>query len=97
MDRFGVTYSESNYINYWYMEEDLPELEAELKVIEDSMGDQMELYEAFFSKGRGYNNQTMEEAGLDKKHLSDYADYKFAERVRDYVKEHGQCSFEVEL
>ena len=96
MDRFGVTYSEPNYINYYYETEDLPALEAELKVIEDSMGDQMEVYEAFFSKGRGYNDKILGEEGIDRKHLSDYADYKFAERVRDYVKEHGECSFEVE-
>lgn len=29
--------------------------------------------------------------------LSEYADYKFGVRLRDYVKEHGTCEFEVEL
>ena len=97
MDRFGSAYGEPNYISYYYREDDLETLDAELKVIEGSMGDQLLKYQTFFNEGKSYNDNTLKESGLDKKHLSDYADYSFAIRVRDYVKEHGECSFEVEL
>jgi hypothetical protein len=97
MDRFGVPYSEPSYICYYYDREDLEAMEAELKVIEESMGDQLQRYEEFFSLDHGYNEMMLIEAGLDLKHLSDYADYSFAVEVRDYIKEHGNCGIEVEV
>ena len=96
MDRFGVSYSEPDYISYHYDSEDLEEMEKELDSIKTSMGEQFEKYEDFFKKGRGYNQEILRENDLDPKHLSDYADYSFAIKVRDYIKEHDSCSFEVE-
>ena len=97
MNRFGVHYSEPNYICYYYDREDLEDMEAELKVIEESMGDQLQKYEEFFSLNPWYSDNALLDAGLDLKHLKDYADYSFAVKVRDYIKEHGTCGIEVEL
>lgn len=96
MDRFGSTFHEPNYICYYYDESNLPEMNRELKAIEDSMGEQMQKYDEFFGEGRGYNKKMIIEAGLDPKHLNDYADYTFAQKVKAYILEHRECSFEVE-
>ena len=96
MDRFGSSYYEPSYICYSYCEDDLEYMREEFKAIEESMGDQMQKYDEFFAKAGGYNRKMMEEAGLDPKHLNDYADYGFAKEVEAYIVEHGYCNFEVE-
>ena len=96
MDRFGASYYEPNYIDYCYTVDHLEDMRAELKSIEESMGDQMQKYEEFFAEARGYTTKMMEKEGLDPKHLNDYADYEFAKKVEAYVIEHGECNFEVE-
>lgn len=96
MDRFGVSYSEYAYINYYYGEDDLPALQEELKAIEDSLGDTMQRIDDFFEQRNSYNDAMLTEANITKDQLSDYADYKFAKKVEAYIIEHGECSFEVE-
>ena len=96
MDRFGSSFYEPSYICYSYCKDDLEAMREEFRAIEESMGDQMQKYDKFFSESSWYNNKMLEEAGLDLKHLNEYADYKFAKKVEACVVEYGDCNFEVE-
>lgn len=96
-DRFGVNEYEPDIIEYSAHKENLPTINAELKAIEDKMGEQMAKYDEFFADGRGYNESTLIEAGLDPTLLKDYADYGFGVKLRDCINEQGDCYFQAEL
>lgn len=101
-DRFGVTGCEPSSIEYWFSEEDLGAVEAELATIKDTIGDEnMKAIDYFFDTTNSYNDTIMEENGLSVElwntHSSDYADYRLGIKIRDCIKESGQCSFNAEL
>lgn len=101
-DRFGFTGEQPLYLNYYYDESYLPQIEEELKNIEKFLGDNLKKLDEFFGNCKGYTNDELQKVlGMtesdSQKVLSEYADYKFGIRLRDYVKENGTCEFEVEL
>lgn len=99
-DRFGVTYSEPNYVDYYFEEEDLQGVEDEIKAIEDKLGNYKLAFDEFFEKVNGYNDDTLKEHHLLeawKKHSADYADLLLGYKIRDRIKEHNYCSFTAEL
>lgn len=102
-DRFGSTGFEPNYISYFFDKELLPKVEAELKVIENTIGlDNMKLIDSFFESVNGYNDKIMKEFHPDllsiwNTHASDYTDYKLGKKIRDYLLEHNYCKFNAEL
>jgi hypothetical protein len=96
-DRFGCVESSPEVIDYYADEDHLPTINEALKNIEDKMGDQLAKYEDVFSRINGYNDNTLEQEGLDIALLEDYADYKFGIKLRDCITEHGSCSFTAEL
>ena len=99
-DRFGVTSKtseEPNYIPYYFDEDNLDDVEKEIKNIEESLGDKLQTIENFFKDNNGYNDDMLEKAGITKDELSDYADLGLGKQIRDCIKETGQCSFEAEL
>ena len=53
-DRFGVTASEPSYINYYFDEENLEDVENEIKNIKESLGEWKEKLDNFFNKVSGY-------------------------------------------
>ena len=102
-DRFGVKGCEPNYISYYFHQENLEDINNELKNIENNLGPHLKTLESFFEKVRGYNDQevqtllnlsTIEEA---KFMLSEYADYRLGLKIKNKVEEIGECSFEAEL
>jgi hypothetical protein len=96
-DRFGVTGYEPNYITYNFQKEDLEGVEQEIKNIEESLGDKLEIIDNFFKENNGYNDEMIEKVGIDKDELRDYADLGLGKQIRDCIKETGQCSFEAEF
>lgn len=96
-DRFGVSHNEPSYVEYNYEEDDLPRVEEEIKVIEDELGDKLQVIEKFFENNNGYNDEMLEEAGITKQELKEYADLVLGVKIRDCIKENGSCSFEAEL
>jgi hypothetical protein len=96
-DRFGVTHSEPNYVSYWYQEEDLQGVEDEIKVIEDNLGNKIEVMDKFFDSVCSYTDEQLEELGISRDNLSEYADLKLGIKIRDCIKENGGCSFNAEL
>jgi len=86
------------YIPYYFTEEDhLEEIQAELKNIEDKLGDNLKKIDDFFEKVNGYNDDMLKENDISKEHLSDYADYKLGKKIEECVIRTGQCSFDAEL
>jgi hypothetical protein len=96
-DRFGVIGSDPNYLKYWFDESNLEEVEAEINNIQDSLGDKLKIIEDFFEKNNGYTNEMLKEADITEEELSEYADLKLGIKIRDHIRDFGQCSFQAEL
>lgn len=95
--RFGGYASEPQYIYYNFYEEHLEDVQAELKRIEDKLGDKMAIIDKFFQDNEFYNDKMLEDAGISRAELSDYADYGLGKQIEQCIIENGQCSFEAEL
>ena len=95
-DRFGVTGEQPNILTYYFDESNLEDVEEEIKNIEDSLGDKLQLIDKFFEERNGYNDQMLKEAGITQDELRDYADLGLGKKIRDCIKENGYCSFEAE-
>lgn len=96
-DRFGVTGEEPSYLNYYFDEDNLEDVEAEIKNIEETLGDKLGIIDKFIEENNGYNDEKLKEIGITKNELSDYADLGLGKQIRDCIKETGSCSFEAEL
>lgn len=96
-DRFGVSYNEPNFVTYDYYESDLEAVETEIKSIEDSLGDKLQVIEKFFEGIAGYNDEMLTKEGITREELSEYADLGLGIQIRDCIKENGECHFEAEL
>ena len=95
--RFGGVESEPAYIDYYFDEEHLEEVETEIKNIEDSLGDKVQILDKFFESYDGYTDKNIEDLGISMEELSDYADLGLGIKIRDQIKEFGVCSFKAEL
>jgi hypothetical protein len=95
-DRFGVTGETPNVLNYYFSEENLEDVEEEIQNIEEALGDKVRIIDEFFASRESYNDEALEEAGISKHELSEYADLQLGKKIRDCIKEDGQCEFEAE-
>ena len=96
-DRFGSTGCEPNYIEYYFDEGDLEKVQAELKRIEDKLGDKMQVIDKFFEENYGYNDDMLVSAGITRSELSEYADYGLGKKIEQCIISTGQCEFTAEL
>ena len=96
-DRFGQRGYEPSYIEYYYTDDDLDEVEAEIKRIEDELGDKVEALDKFFSERYSYSDDELSEIGIDQHDISEYSDLGLGRQIRDCIKERGVCSFTAEL
>ena len=96
-DRFGVMGEQPEELNYFFTEDDLEAVEEEIKNIEDSLGEKKQILDDFFKEARGYSDQDIEELGVSRDELNDYADLELGIKIRDCIKEFGTCSFDAEL
>jgi hypothetical protein len=96
-DRFGQRGYEPNYIEYYYDEDNLDEVEAEIKRIENELGDKLAALDSFFSSRHSYSDDELSEIGIDGHDISEYADLGLGKQIRDCIKENGACSFTAEL
>ena len=96
-DRFGVTYNEPSYVNYYFTEDDLKGVEDEIKNIEESLGDKLKIITDFFSKTSAYNDDSLLHLGVSKKDLEDFADRLLGLQIRDCIIENGDCNFDAEI
>jgi hypothetical protein len=95
--RFGGQVNVPSVIEYsFYEEDDLESIEAEIKAIEDKLGDKINIIANFFETNNGYNDE-MIKPFFTEGELSDYADLLLGRQIRDHVKEFGECHFDAEL
>ena len=96
-ERFGGQSAEPSYVDFYFSSDDLDDINAEIKKIEDSLGDKKQLIDDFFKDNNGYNDQMLADAGITGEQLSDYADLGLGIQIRDCVVANGYCNFEAEL
>jgi len=100
-DRFGVHYTELDYVDYYFDKEDLPKVEKELKYIEETIGlNNLVKLTNFFDTCKFCGKEELNKKGLLDiwtKYKVDYADYLLGIKIRDCIKEQGYCSFTAEL
>jgi hypothetical protein len=96
-DRFGVIGEAPAELQYFFYEENLVEIEEEILNIENSLGEKKQIIDKFFEENNGWNDKGLEEAGISKEELSEYADLELGIKIRDCIKENGECSFTAEL
>jgi hypothetical protein len=96
-DRFGVEGEQPNELQYYFTEENLVEIEEEILNIEHSLGEKKQILDEFFKTGSGYTDKQIEELGISRSELSDYADLGLGIKIRDQLKEFGTCEFTAEI
>jgi|11BtaG_2_1085332.scaffolds.fasta_scaffold30951_3 hypothetical protein len=92
-DRFGSTYVEPSYVDYYFDEDQLPTINAELNSLQAAF----DKVSKFVEKHETYSNKMLQEANISNQELSDYADYRLGKQIKDCIEEHGNCSFTAEL
>jgi hypothetical protein len=100
-DRFGVEGTPPNYLEYYFDENDLENVDEEIALITETIGeDNLAKLEEFFHTHHGYNAEMLKEHNLEDiwhTHAEDYADIVLGIKIRDCIVETGSCSFEAEL
>jgi len=99
---FGGSESEPNYLNYYFDEDDLPEIKAGIKKCQEELGEYKEKLDKFFKEWEAYNDEILaKELGIPSKKVREllkwYARLGLGEKILKSVKENGQCEFEAEL
>ena len=95
--RFGGEESEPAYLEYWFDESHFEQVEAEIKNIKESLGDKLKIIEDFFEKNNGYTDVMLNQVKITREELSEYADLELGIKIRDHIRDFGQCSFQAEL
>ena len=101
-DRFGVTGHQPEELYYYFDEENLPEIQEGLKIIEEFLGNNLVKLHKFFEENTSYSDEKLAEylnvdLGVTKRLLSEYADYELGLKILKAVQENGQCEFTTEL
>ena len=95
-DRFGVSGTQPEVLNYYFSEDDLEGVEQGIADIEQDLGDKVKVIDDFFEGKDSYNDEALAEAGITQDELREYADLDLGKKIRDCIKENGQCEFEAE-
>ena len=94
--RFGGTECEPSYIEYYFGEEDLENINKELETIKTNLGDIFDKFEEIDIENTGYSNKTLNDINATEEHLSEYADYLLGVEIRDCILKTGECNFQAE-
>jgi hypothetical protein len=96
-DRFGVCHNEPNYVEYCFFEDNLEGVQEEIENILEELGEKIETIDKFFEGNGSYTMEMLIEVGIDEGDLGEYADLLLGIKIRNCIKENGQCIFEAEL
>ena len=101
-DRFGVTGYQPETLEYWFREKDLESVEDEINSIIKSLGKYKDLLDKFFDEKYVYNDEQLSyhlqvDEKKTKELLREYADLELGIKIRDCIKENGECSFSAEM
>ena len=95
-DFFGVE-GRTDYLEYYYTNDDIESIEKGIATCLETLGDNKEKFDKFFERENGYNDQMLNEAGLNRDLLEWYARLKLGEKILNKVKETGECVFQAEI
>jgi hypothetical protein len=95
--RFGGQEFEPQYIEYYFSEDDLTEVNEEIDRIIAILGDKKKIIEDFFESKMSYQDKDLTDLGITEDILREYADLKLGIQIRDCVVEKGHCNFDAEL
>jgi len=100
-DQFGVTGEQPNELYYYFDESNLQEVNEQIEILENELGDWKQKLDEFFNKVNGYNKQIVEEHGLDyymfEKMIKHYADLELGLDIKKCIEENGSCEFTAEI
>jgi len=105
-DRFGKPGCAPGYLEYYYEDDNMPELKLELKVIEESLGAHKRALQIYFDLYKTEYDAPMDfpeylkRAELPKltgEQYKEYVDYALGRQILDCVEREGSCSFTAEL
>jgi|688.fasta_scaffold2343650_1 hypothetical protein len=95
--RFGGQMCTPQYLEFYFCEDDLKSVNAEILAIETKLGDKKRILEEFFNVNNGYNDKMIADLGITREDLEDYADLKLGIKIKNCIIETGECNFEGEL
>ena len=96
-DRFGFKGQEPQHLEYYFMDDDLEQVEAEILNIETSLGDKLEVLKDLFENYDIYDDDLLREKNIIEHDLSEYADLLLGIKIRDCINRTTECSFTAEL
>ncbi len=96
-DRFGVTGNQPEHLEYYFCEDNLADINAEIESIETNLGDKLQKIEDFFAEKDAYNPKDLIINNISEDDVSEYADLKLGRMIRDCVEASGSCSFDAEF
>jgi len=94
-ERFGA--KEQSLTSIPYYTDNKEEAQEEIKEIEKALGSKLAKIDQFFEKNNGYNDEMLEEAGIAKADLKEYADLKLGRKILEAIKKNGCCAFDAEF
>jgi hypothetical protein len=101
-DRFGVTGQTPNYLEYYFNEDDLTDVQEEVQRIKETLGEYLPKINQFFFERSGYTDEQLAEY-LEVDYvtarylLMEYADLELGLKIEKELLETGSCEFQAEL
>ena len=95
--RFGGQMYEPQYVEFYFEEDDLEGIESEVERIEKALGDKVKTINDFFEANNSYRDEDLEAIGISRADLSEYADLELGIKIRNQVRDFGECNFNAEL
>jgi len=96
-ERFGAVEQEPGYIDYCIRRESYDDIVKELQKIDKGS---IKRVSKMFDENRCYNDETQKKYNVSSKDLSEYADYRLGEQVKNYFDDNPDeedCNFTAEL
>lgn len=99
-ESFGAVEQEKYLVDYVVYREHLDKTNKRMNELVLKMGDAKQKLDDFFSKKDSYNDQILEENGIDFKYIPMYADWTFGKKILDFFDQNPDedyCEFSAEL
>ena len=106
-DQFGVEGQIPQYLEYYFSTDDIPEVKARLKELEESFEEYKTSILAYIDLFgcKPYERdisleEYLEKAGMEKlkdEKLSNYFNYSLGRQILQCIEEEGECNFSAEL